>query len=324
MRLKLVLSGLGVLLSLTLLMNLSNLNGVWAADKLKFATPVRTAAHLSLPALAAEDGGFWKEENLEIDWTPFAGGPLMIQALAAGAAPMGYIGPEEVIRAISKGIPLLIVADLKQPQDFMVWVLRDSPIRKPDDLKGTKVGTSQIGSMGHLHAIVFAKSLGLHEKFKFVAGGGVPQTIAALKARAIDALVLTAFTMAPMKIVGEAREVVLLAEYLPKEWTGLVLTAQKKFVENRPDVVRRVVRAVVKSTNFVMKNPQWSVEKMKSFLGYSDELARYVYGLLEYAKDGKINRKALVNHWNVLAENGIITKEEAPPVEQMYREGFTD
>lgn len=324
MSLKPILSLLGVLLSFTFLVNLGDPSSSSAAEKLKFATPVKTAAHLSLPILAAEDGGFWKEQNLDVEWAPFGGGPLMIQGLAAGAVDMGFIGPEEVIRAISKGMPLLIVADLKQAQDFLIWVLRDSPIQRPDHLRGAKVGISQIGSMGQLHAIVFAKATGLHEKFKFVAGGGVPQTIAALKAGAIDALVLTAFTMAPLKVKDEAREVVSLRDYLPREWTGLVVVGQKNFVENRQDVVRRVVRALVRSTDFVTKNPQWSIKKMESFLGYSDKLAEHVYRLLDYSRDGKINPKALLNTRDLLAENGIISKEKALPVDQLYREGFVD
>ena len=146
--------------------------------------------------------------------------------------------------------------------------------------------------------------------------------MAALKAGVIDALVLTAFTMAPLKVKGEARELVSLREYLPKEWTGLIVTAQKKFLESKPDAARGAVRVLVRSTAFVMKNPQWSIEKMKSFFGYSDELANHVYRLLNYKSDGRINRNALINCRNLLVENQLIPKEKSPSPDELYREGF--
>jgi len=45
----------------------------WAADKLRFATTVKTHPILVMPVLAAEEKGFWKQNGLEAEWVPFEG-----------------------------------------------------------------------------------------------------------------------------------------------------------------------------------------------------------------------------------------------------------
>src|SRR3990172_4897564 len=56
-----------------------------AGEKIKFATAVKLFPVFYLPVLAAEERGYWKEEDLEVEWVPFAGGHPMNQAIAAGA-----------------------------------------------------------------------------------------------------------------------------------------------------------------------------------------------------------------------------------------------
>lgn len=156
-----------------------------------------------------------------------------------------------------------------------------------------------------------------------MATGGVPQTIAALKAGAVDAIALSMFTMANLKFAGQVRELVAVADYLPKEWMDTTIFGTRDFIVKNPEVVRKFVKATLWAADFVQNNREWSIEKLKSLLGYSEEAAPEVYKLLVYSKDGKINRRALENVTRFLIEYGIVPKEKMPSVEAIYTMEFT-
>lgn len=155
-------------------------------------------------------------------------------------------------------------------------------------------------------------------EMKFVAGGGLVEELAAIYTGAMDGRFASFITMAPLAVQGKVREVLSISDYLPKEWSHQTIVAEKEFAQARPEVVKRVAKAVIKSMDFVVKNEAWALERMKSPLGYTDETARAVYKRLRYSPDGKIDLKALENVRGFLLEYGIISKDKAPPVDQLY------
>src|SRR3990172_3937670 len=124
-------------------------NPAHALEKLNFGTATRTSPHYVLPALAAEEKGFWKEQGLEVTWVPFDSGALLIQGFAARAVQMGLNSLVESPVAIARGVPLISVGDLKYVQPWYLVVLSGSKIRTTEDLKGVKVAVSRLRSMPH-------------------------------------------------------------------------------------------------------------------------------------------------------------------------------
>src|SRR3972149_5752733 len=82
----------------------------WAAEKVKFATHFKANPHYWLPVAAALDKGFWKEEGLEVEWVSFDAAAAMNRAVAAGAIDMGTDGLTGHVRAVSAGVPQVMVA----------------------------------------------------------------------------------------------------------------------------------------------------------------------------------------------------------------------
>src|SRR3972149_1156428 len=77
-------------------------------EKLKFGTSIRTYPPYYLPVMAAEEKGFWKENGLEVEWTPFRGGGPFMQALAAGALKIGYTAAATAFQAGAGGVAVVI------------------------------------------------------------------------------------------------------------------------------------------------------------------------------------------------------------------------
>lgn len=296
---------------------------VLAAEKLKFSTAIRTAAHTAMPPIAAEEKGFWKAQGLEVEWVPFTAGADMARAIAGGAVNVGLYSATGLVPAVSRGVPVFIVADLQINNDFFLWVRPDSPLRSPGDLKGAKVGVPALGDVAHAYGLAISRALGMEKDIKFVGSGGMTASFAALKTGALDGAIQTQFATAPLKYKGEVRALVSVRDYLPKDWMDNLIFSRRDFAAKEPETVRRVVKAILQATDFIMKSREWAIERMKALLGHSEESAQGTYELLKYGSDGKINKKGLENVRKFMIEYGVVPKEKAPPLEQLYTEEFT-
>lgn len=301
------------------------LSGALAAEKFRFATPTKTSPLYNLPIIAAEERGFWRQQGLEMEYLPFRAGGAMHRGIAAGSVNIAVEAASSAIHAASRGLLILIVADLQAAQDWSVFVRPDSRIRKPQDLKGAKIGLAGYGGQGHAHARVIVQALDLEKDVKFVATGGTTETMAALKAGAVEAVVRPLFPVIPLKVKGELRQLDLsLLDYLPKEWMDLVVIARKDLVEKNLDAVKKAIKGVLQGAGFVMTSPAWTNEKLKSLFGYSEEAAKEVYPKLQYGRDGSISRGAIENVRNFLIQYGLLKEDEALAVDRLYTARLID
>ncbi len=207
--------GVIFLVTATLVISLSTIPAR-GQEKLVFSTPIRTAVHADLPSAAAEQHGFWKQLGLNVQWIPFGSGRAQSDALAAGSVNAGMTLSTSGIRGSATGIPIMIVADVKLRNDFFVWVPVKSRIRKPRDLKGTKIGVPRLGSAAHAYGTALGKKLGLGKEIRIVGAGGMRAAIAGVRKGAVDAIFVTQFVMFRLKHTGVVRDLVSLRDYLPK------------------------------------------------------------------------------------------------------------
>ena len=312
------------MLALAVLFVFGPISTVFSAEKVRFATPVKVMPLFYLPVTAAEEKGFWKEQGLEVEWVPFEAGAAMHRAVAGGHTDMGMDGAALQVLGAAACVPVIMLADFQVRQNFYIWVRSDSRIREPKDLKGAKVGVTRMGSLTHAYGQVAAKALAI-EDVRYIAAGGIPELTAGLRSGALDAIVLTIFEMTPRKLAGEARDVVHVERYLPSEWMDLVAFGRREFIEKNPEVTKRVVQGLLKGGDFVMKNNEWAVEKMKAISGYSPQVADSIYRTgVRFNRDGKIDKRSVENVRNFLVEYGLIAKEKAPPAERLYTGRFVE
>lgn len=294
----------------------------WPAEKLSFATTIKFNPILVLPALAAEEKGLWKERGLEAETTLFDADRVAYQAIAAGKLQAGIGGTSSLILGASRGSPAVIVADMQViDYGFRLWVKKDAPYRQPRDLKGAKVGITSLGTLPHVYALTALRALGLDKDVRFIALGGVPSTVASFRAGHAEAVALSIFSMANLKARGEARELLNLVEYFPQPWSEIAVFVHKPMAKERPEAIRKMVQVVFMATDFVLKNRAWTKEKLQNFFRIQGDLD-WIYERINYGKDGRIDPRALENVRNLLIENGLLSKEKASPLPELYAPGF--
>lgn len=292
------------------------------AEKVRFGTPTLVEPHHRLLVEAAQEGGFWKETGLEVTWVALSGGGALAQAIAAGGVDVGLQTATAVIVQASRGLKQVAVADLKHPQIFAFWIMPTSRLKVPSDLKGAKIGVTRTGSLGHSYAMAVAKGLGLPKDVRYVSTGGIRETIAALRAGVVDTISQSYYVMADLEYRGEVKRLLTVQDYLPKEWVDMTVFARKDFTRDSPEAISRVVAATLKAGQFVMARPDWAVEKMQTVTGYSPGFAREIVKVMRYGKDGRFDIAGLRNVRQFLIDYGVVPKDKAPPLEEIYTEAF--
>ena len=217
------------------------LQSVWAQERIKVGTAVRTLPIYYLPVLAAQEKGVFQRHGLQAEWFPFQAGPAMYRAAAAGEVNFGLTKVGSLTQAVAAGLGLVVISQLTANDGFFLWAKGDSPIQQPKDLKGRIYGVSRFGDAQHAYARIILRSLGIEKEVKFAAVGGIPEMIAALRTGAIDVATMTPFQVIELKLKGELKEVAEVSRYHPKEWVGDIVFARKEFAAGKPEIVRRVI-----------------------------------------------------------------------------------
>lgn len=304
---------------------LSFLTEARAVERLRFASPVRDIPYYSLPVFAAEDKGFWKEQGLEVKWIPFNTGTAMHQALAAGEVDTAIVTGTSAVLAISRGLPEVIVADLKGYENYFIFVLPDSPLKSPPEIKGRTLGVTRLAGTTYAYARAMVKALGLERQVKLVGTGGTREMVAALRAKKVDSILTSDYTMAALLVKGETRPLLRVRDYLPQDWTDLLMVASLALVEKRPGVVKGAVAAIIKGAQMVERDPAWAQEKLRVFFGYNEPMVKLIYpASLRYGQSAQINVNALKNVRDFLVEYGVLPKEKLPALERLYLPHFAE
>ncbi|MEE8448771.1 MAG: ABC transporter substrate-binding protein [Thermodesulfobacteriota bacterium] len=296
---------------------------VEAAESVKIGTSIRAFSVYVLTFSAGDENGIWKRHGVNVEWVPFKGGSAQYRAVAAGSLKLGLGPAVSEVRAIARRVPMVIVMNYQSLQEFFVWVQTGSRLRKPKDLRVAKIGVSRFGGAQHAYGLAAVKALGLEKQAKFIAVGGISSTLAALKTARIDAMVQPLEIMVKMKVKGEVRELLSVADHLPRPWPAHMLFAHKDLVKEDPGTIKKTVSALLDISGYIGKNPRWAVSKMEKVLGYPEGAAKLIYDNYRFSKDGRIDRRGLINVRDFLVEFGIVPKKKAPELNKIYTTEFT-
>ena len=108
--------------------------------------------------LYANDSGLFAKNGLKVAVKP--GGPEKdaIKELELGHAQFGVASADQVIRAVSKGAPIVVIAQLFQTNPLH-WIYRPdkTPLKTPQDLKGKTIGITFGGNDETIMRALLAK-----------------------------------------------------------------------------------------------------------------------------------------------------------------------
>ena len=214
------------------------------------------------PFFLGKARGYYDQEGIDLDIQEGRGSGVTVQAVAAGTANFGYADVPTMIKAASKGAPVTAVGVALQTSPMSVMGFTDRNIRKPEDIKGKTVAVTPGDSMSQIWPL-FLKKTGLKESdFKAVSGDAQTKLNAVINNQA-DLLLGYVMDQA-IKLQDATHKPVYpirFADYgVNMVSSGIIV--QKDFLKQKPDLVKRFMRATTKSLEDAAKNPDAAVDAM--------------------------------------------------------------
>src|SRR6185295_14135954 len=291
-------------LGLALLFLLGEFAVLDAADRVRMGFPDLAAQFLPLPL--AEKRDFLKEQGLQGEFIRIR------PAISSAALVSGEIDFDTVlgngIGAAIRGLPVKVVACFL-PATPIALIARPE-FKSVQDLKGKTIGLNTFGGTLESLARLIAKHFGLDpdKDLKFLATGTVDSRFAAMKQG------LTAATLGspPIDFLGRKLGFIAIAranELFNFPASGLV--ASVKAIKEKPDQIKRVIKAGIKASRYIRQNREGTLPVMMEFLKIDKEIAAVTYDSVwkAFTEDGS------------LPENGLrLAIEEARRIGKVERE----
>ncbi len=289
-----------------------------AADKMRVGLAAIYPAFM-VP-FVAQDLGYFKEKNLEVELTTYRGGGAVQEAMAAGELDMLSNSPPGAALAIKKGVKQKIVALTGglTPAGWYIVVPKDSPLKTLADLKGKTIGVSAKASTTDFFAMWAAKKGGVTAQSIPLGGPGL---VPALKAKQIDAAVLYPPLSYKMMIDGEYRSIgdlgAIMPPVLPDTWV-----ASDDLINKRPDVLNRFLQANMKAVAYMQANEKWTLDYMKKYFEEKDDrVVKQIFDtfIKVLRTDGMVKAEWLKESFDLAALAGVT---DVPPVNQTFTDKF--
>lgn len=300
-----------------------------AVRKVKLTMPV--VALTMSPVYLAQARGYFADEGLDVEMTSTGGGGPDIRALIAGEADFTFTTGDNVILAYQEGKPLVMVASGLNKL-FINWAMhRDTakakgisettPLQeKLKALKGLTVGVTNPAALtAHLAAFVIRKAGFVPQQdVQIIPVGAGPTWLAALENRKVD-LALTAPPVpetavsrgfAIMFINNAKGEDPSISEFLMEN-----LVARPETLKKDPDLVRKMVRALVKANKWALSStPEQVAEALRPTFAKVDpaiHLAGVRALLPTLSQDGRTTERSVQFTHDVLEQAGLLKKRAA-------------
>ena len=242
---------------------------VHAMDKIRISTPA-DAAHFTMHL--AQKKGFLKEEGFDAEVIVISG-PVANVALSNGDTDY-FSGFGSALRSILQGLPLRIVACYRPTPHFM---LQSRPeFKSVKGLKGKTIGITVFGGGPDLVGRLMIKHFGLDpdKDVKFVPGRTGEGRYIRMQQGLLDATVATV----PTEYLGRKMgfPVIVRSEDLfTYPFSGL--TTHIKKIKEKPEEVKRVIRAGIKANRYMRENRDGTIPILMSTYRIDKEVATAAY-----------------------------------------------
>jgi NitT/TauT family transport system substrate-binding protein len=156
---------------------------------------------------------------------------------------------------LARGQNLPVVYFLAWWQNYPVAVasFKDKNIVKPEDLKGKKIGLPGLYGANYIGLIALLNTAGLKESDVQLESVGYNQ-VEALAAGRVDAVSIYANNEPiQLKRNGYDVNVIRVADYTTLASNGLL--TNEKTIQEQPELVKRMARAVTAGINYTLANP---------------------------------------------------------------------
>lgn len=239
------------------------------------AQPVKVAIGYSgmsadqLVIWVAKETGIFAKNNIDAQLIYFTGGTTSMMAMISGETPLIQAsGPGVVSAGLSGADPVYVVGGITT-LDY--WLMTQPEIKTPEQLKGGSIAVARFGGAADFVARFALAKLGLVpvKDVAILQVGSTPERFAALETKRVQGSVFPPAA----NFIAQKRGFHLLADVtslgLAYQHQGGVTT--RKFIREKPDVVRNFVKSYIEATYRTKTDRQTAMKILAKYLHLTDK-----------------------------------------------------
>ena len=217
----------------------------------------------------AEEARLYPKYDLDFQLVYIASSGIVTAAMSSGNGSVAIVGGEGPIRAyLSGNTDFVFVGSVKNVLTHSIMGKAD--IKRPEDLKGKRIGVGRIGGNSHYFTQYGMRLKGLDplKDANLIQTGGAPETFLALSTGAVDAASLTTPQDTRAAFMGfnyviDGREI-----RPPYVATGFVTL--RSVIVKRPKVVSNFMHAMAESLKIMISDRELAFKVISRKIGLTD------------------------------------------------------
>jgi NitT/TauT family transport system substrate-binding protein len=247
----------------------------------------------SLPFAIAEEKGFFKSEGLNtvivIMQNQVVVNGVVTRNVDYGGTFSNFVG------AALAGLPVRIVMSAMDGSDH--FLVTSANVKRIEDLKGKTFGISSFGGTPHSEAIMILRKYGMNPEkdVTFLQIGGSASRYTALESGAVQAVML----VPPFNNFARKRgfnQLIGFNDVMNIPLGGLTVHTQK--MKEKPDEIVKMIKAVLRATDYIRTHKTEIVSYMEAKWGIKDadvrdSIYRDILGL--YSRNGIASDETMKN-----------------------------
>jgi NitT/TauT family transport system substrate-binding protein len=248
-----------------------------------------------LPAWVAKETGIFEKNGLDVQLIFFTGGSTAVMALVAADTPISQVAGAGVVNSALAGSDAALIVGGVTSLNY--YLMSQSQIKTPEQLKGGSVAISRFGSASDFIARFALSKIGLTpgKDVTLVQIGSTSARMDATLTGRVQATVINP----PASFIGQKRGMTVLAD-LPK--LGLVYqhtsaATTKRFIRENPDIVRRYVKSQVEAVHRIYTDKETSVKVLSKYFGRG------------------VEQEILEKTWENLLNDSVLPRKQYPSLE---------
>lgn len=242
-----------------------------------------------LPYFVGVDRGIFEAEGFRLE-LPIMASNLAVAALTAGE--INYTASTgSSIQAAVTGSPLKVV--MYMLKDLAFTLVAAPEITSPADLRGKSIAITNLTATDDYAWRAIVRAHGVPpDEVTAVGTGTTANSFAALTSGGVQAAVLSP----PLDIQAQRqgyRGLAWAADYLKRAQSGLATT--DRHIQERPDEIRRMIRATLRSMHYTLDNPADAVAVIEREFNVPPDLAPAAYEEIArvLGRDGEVAPEAI-------------------------------
>lgn len=278
-----------------------------ALDRIRVAVSNPNMPNLTVAM--AQKNGLFKDEALEAEIIRMNPN-VAITALATGDVDYCQLFGAVVGGAIAR-LPVRIVAGFLD--NWPMTLIAQPELKALKDLKGKTLGISSFGATPDVAARMMIKQAGIDadKEIKILALGSDAARLMALKQRVVDVVVISPPADTQMEKQGYR---ILARAYELFSFPYLGLGTHTRKIKDKPDEIRRVIKATIRANRFIRDNRDEAVRALIAWGKVEREFAYASYDALRnlFNADGAVPEDGLKLVIEQARRNAKVIREIMP------------